>query len=114
MFDPLDILTRDDSRSQTPIPNRSRDDRERQQPRTGHRREHDPRQDKRSFQERTERALADVGMYRNVSYRDFTESQFGETSLHGAQGCGPHDPPMAICGSTKQRGRTAALIKCSP
>ena len=79
MFDPLDILTRDDRRSQTPIPTRTRDDRERQQPlkRTGHRREHDPRQDKRSFQKRTEGAMADVGMYRNVSYRDLTESQFG-------------------------------------
>ena len=79
MFDPLDILTRDDSRSQTPIPTRSPSDRERQQPlkRTGHRHEHDPRQDKRSFQERTEGALADVGMYRNVSCRDLAESQFG-------------------------------------
>ncbi len=77
MFDPLDILTRDDSRSQTPIPTRSHSVRERQQPRTGHRREHDPRQDKRSFQERVEGALADVGMYRNVSCRDLAESQFG-------------------------------------
>ena len=77
MFDPLDILTRDDSRSRTPTPTRSRSDREREQARTGHRREYDPRQDKRGFQERTERALADVGMYRNVSYRDLAESQFG-------------------------------------
>ena len=75
MFDPLDILTRDDSRS--PTPTRSRDDRDREQPRTGHRREYDPRQDNRSFQERTEGAIADVGMYRNVSYRDLAESQFG-------------------------------------
>ena len=79
MFDRLDILTRDDSRSRTPTPTRSRSDRERQQPlrRTGHRRESDPRQDKRGFQERVEGALADVGMYRNVSYRDLAESQFG-------------------------------------
>ena len=77
MFDPLDILTRDDSRSPTPTPTRSRDDRDREQPRTGHRREYDPRQDNRSFQERTEGAIADVGMYRNVSYRDLAESQFG-------------------------------------
>ena len=77
MFDRLDILTRDDSRSPTPIPTRSRSDRDREQPRMGHRREHEPRQDKRGFQERTERALADVGMYRNVSYRDLVESQFG-------------------------------------
>ena len=77
MFDRLDILTRDDSRSPTPIPTRSRSDREREQPRMGHRREHEPRQDKRGFQERVEGALADVGMYRNVSYRDLVESQFG-------------------------------------
>ena len=79
MFDPLDILTRDDSRSQTPTPTPRREhtDRDREQPRTGHRREYDPRQDNRSFQERSEGALADVGMYRNVSYRDLAESQFG-------------------------------------
>ena len=77
MFDRLDILTRDDSRSPTPIPTRSRSDREREQPSMGHRREHEPRQDKRGFQERVEGALADVGMYRNVSYRDLVESQFG-------------------------------------
>ena len=77
MFDRLDILTRDDSRSPTPIPTRSRSDRDRQQPRMGHRREYEPRQDKRGFQERVEGALADVGMYRNVSYRDLVESQFG-------------------------------------
>ena len=77
MFDRLDILTRDDSRSRTPTPTRTHSDREREQPRTGHRREYDPRQDKRGFQERVEGALADVGMYRNVSYRDLVESQFG-------------------------------------
>ena len=77
MFDRLEILTRDDSRSRTPAPARLHSDREREQARTGHRREYDPRQDKRGFQERTERALADVGMYRNVSYRDLAESQFG-------------------------------------
>ena len=77
MFDRLDILTRDDSRSRTPIPTRSRSDRDHEQPRMGHRREYEPRQDKRGFQERVEGALADVGMYRNVSYRDLVESQFG-------------------------------------
>ncbi len=73
MFDPLDILLREDNRTPT-LPTRS--DREREQPRTGHRREYDPREDKRGFQERTEGALADVGMYRNISYRDLAESHF--------------------------------------
>ena len=79
MFDRLEILTRDDSRSRTPAPARLHSGRERERPlkRTGHRREYDPRQDKRGFQERVEGALADVGMYRNVSYRDLAESQFG-------------------------------------
>ena len=79
MFDRLDILTRDDSRSRTPTPppTPTRASREREQPRMGHRREYEPRQDKRGFQERVEGALADVGMYRNVSYRDLMESQFG-------------------------------------
>ena len=76
MFDPLDILTRDDSRSPTPTPTRTHSGRERQEPRTGHRREYDPRQDQRGFQERIEGALADVGMYRNVSYRDLAENHF--------------------------------------
>ena len=83
MFDPREIGTREDIRRQVPIPTRSPTIREherpsqREQPRTGHRREYDPRQDTRSFEQRVERALADVGMYRNVSYRDLTESQFG-------------------------------------
>ena len=79
MFDALDILTRDDSRTRTPIPTRTHSDREREQPhpRTGHRREYDPRHDTRTAQERRNGALADVGMYRNVSYRDLSESHFG-------------------------------------
>ena len=137
MFDPLDILTRDDSRSRTPeaasgpdkralswdetkdaerevfgrsmvsvdigranlkgeaqaagltydealqsrlatVRNRRQHRRAEHPDRAGHRRDYDPRQkDSRSFQQRTEGALADVGMYRNVSYRDLAESQFG-------------------------------------
>ena len=79
MFDRLDILTRDDSRSHTPTPTRTHSDREREQPRsrTGHRREYDPRNANRNRQQRIEAALADVGMYRNVSYRDLSVSQFG-------------------------------------
>ena len=79
MYGSLDFLTRDDSRSRTPTPTRSRDDRDREQPRsrTGHRREYDPRNANRNRQQRIEAALADVGMYRNVSYRDLSVSQFG-------------------------------------
>ena len=79
MYGSLDFLTRDDSRSRTPTPTRSRDDRDREHPRsrTGHRREYDPRNANRNRQQRIEAALADVGMYRNVSYRDLSVSQFG-------------------------------------
>ena len=79
MFDALDIVTRDDSRTRTPILTRSLSDRQREQPRThtGHRREYDPRHDTRTAKERRNGALADVGMYRNVSYRDLSEEHFG-------------------------------------
>ena len=47
--------------------------------RDGHRREHDPRQhtERISFRERSKRALADVGIYRTVSFRDLAEAHFG-------------------------------------
>ena len=73
----LDIPTRDDSRTRTPTRLPATWNRQQPRTRTGHRREYEPRQDKRSFEQRVERALTDVGMYRNVSYRDLTESQFG-------------------------------------
>ena len=74
----LDILTREDSRSRTPTPARLHSGRDREQPRTrtGHRREYDPRLDKRTAKQRVDAALADVGMYRNVSYRDLSEAHF--------------------------------------
>ena len=77
----LDILTREDSRSRTPTPTPARlpDGRDREPPgqRTGHRREYDPQNANRTLKQRVDAALADVGMYRNVSYRDLSESQFG-------------------------------------
>ena len=85
MFNQLDSLLQD-TRSATPtpaparaVPAASRSDRDIEQPlkRTGHRREYDPRLDKRDSQKRIEGALADVGMYRNVSYRDLAGSHFG-------------------------------------
>jgi hypothetical protein len=46
-------------------------------PRTnGHRREVDPRRDHISFQERLDRSLLDVGIYRVVSLRDLVKSHF--------------------------------------
>ncbi len=47
--------------------------------RDGYRREFDPRARGEwvSFRERSERALADVGVYRSVSFRDMAEAHFG-------------------------------------
>ena len=47
--------------------------------RDGHRREYDAREDAGSvsFRDRSERALADVGIYRCVSFRDLAEAHFG-------------------------------------
>ena len=47
--------------------------------RDGHRREYDPRKvgERLSFRQRCERALADVGIYRSVSFRDLAEAHFG-------------------------------------
>ena len=47
------------------------------QERNGHRREYDPTAKRQSFQDRTDRATADVGMYRNVAYRDVVDAHFG-------------------------------------
>ena len=45
--------------------------------RNGHRREYDPRGTKgQTFQHRTDQAIADVGMYRNVAYRDVVDAHF--------------------------------------
>ncbi len=47
--------------------------------RDGHRREHAASRDRGSisFRARSERALADVGIYRCVSFRDVAEAHFG-------------------------------------
>ena len=44
--------------------------------RSGHRREIDPRREHRTFKDRCDRALADAGLYRAVSFRDLAEAHF--------------------------------------
>ena len=74
MFDPRDF-TPDPRRSFT-RPRRDHGvDREQRQ-RDGHRREYDPRTEHQTFEGRVNRALADVGMYRSVAYRDLAEAHF--------------------------------------
>ena len=76
MFDPRDLAT--DPRTRPEVrPRRDHAKEREQRGRNGHRREYDPRRTKRqTFQDRTDRAVADVGMYRNVAYRDLAEAHF--------------------------------------
>ena len=74
----LDTRREDEARRGYYKRQRQRQDRERQgRERNGHRREYDPRRTKRqAFQGRTDQAIADVGMYRNVAYRDVVDAHF--------------------------------------
>ena len=66
MFDPRDLATDPRTRPEVRPQARPRERAEKRE-RNGHRREYDPRPMKRqTFQDRTDRAVADVGMYRNV------------------------------------------------
>ena len=93
MFDRLDLF-REDTPTPTPRPARAdtppadqaragapdhdhpdREDRARE--RAGHRREHDAREGtRRTRTQRTRAAIADVGLYRAVSYKDLSERHF--------------------------------------
>ena len=77
MFDPRDLATDPRSRKPTARPRREHTKEREQRERSGHRREYDPRSTKRqTFQERTDRAVADVGVYRSVATRDLAEAHF--------------------------------------
>ena len=76
MFDPRDLATDPRTRPEA-RPRRDHVKEREKRERDGHRREYDPRRTKRqTFQDRTDRAVADVGMYRNVAYRDLAEAHF--------------------------------------
>ena len=74
MFDPRDMASdpRQTFARTRRDPAKDREQRER----SGHRREYDPRGQRKNFQERTDRAVAEVGMYRSVAYRDLAEAHF--------------------------------------
>ena len=83
MFDRLDLFREDTPRADQARPGApgqdrpAREDRARDEPRAGHRREHDARErPRRSIAERKRDALADVGLYRAVSYTDLSERHF--------------------------------------
>ena len=76
MFDPRDLASDPRTRPE-PRPRRDHAKEREKRERDGHRREYDPRGTKRqTFQDRTDRAVADVGMYRNVAYRDLADAHF--------------------------------------
>ena len=76
MFDPRDLAT--DPRTRKPAARSRRDhakERESRQ-RSGHRREYDPRTKSQNFQDRIDRAMAEIGIYRSVATRDLAEAHF--------------------------------------
>ena len=76
MFDPRDFAADPRTRPEA-RPRRDHAKERENRERDGHRREYDPRGTKRqTFQDRTDRAIADVGMYRNVAYRDLADAHF--------------------------------------
>ena len=112
MFDPRDLAT--DPRTRAEARPRRDHAREREQrERNGHRREYDPRRTKRqTFQDRTDRAIADVGMYRNVAYRDLADAHFeGHPTRRGGLWIRWFAP--VTFGSTAPRGRKEAPTRCS-
>ena len=75
MFDPRDISS--DPRTLTPErPKRDYLKERQDRTRTGSRAEFDPRSGGEGFKSRTERAVAEIGMYRSVAYKDLSEAHF--------------------------------------
>ena len=76
MFDPRDLATDPRTRKPAARPRRDHAKEREQRERDGHRREYDPRTKRQNFQDRIDRAVADIGMYRSVATRDLAEAHF--------------------------------------
>ena len=76
MFDPRELSSDPRTRTTGAGPRRDHTKERKQRERNGHRREYDPRAERKSAQDRGDRAVADVGMYRSVAYRDLAEVHF--------------------------------------
>ena len=74
MFDPRDLAT--DPRKPATRPRRDHVKEREARQRSGHRREYDPRTKRQNFQERIDRAVAEIGIYRSVASRDLAEAHF--------------------------------------
>ena len=75
MFDPRDIGS-DPRTRPAPAPWRNYTQDRQRRSRDGHRREYDPVTKRERIKDRTDRAVADVGIYRSVAYRDVAEAHF--------------------------------------
>ena len=75
MFDPRDLAT-DPRTRPAPRPRRDHAKERESRQRSGHRREYDPRSERQNFQDRIDRAVADIGVYRSVATRDLAEAHF--------------------------------------
>ena len=75
MFDPRDIA--DDPRTPAkPVPALDRGRERADRRRSGYRAEYDPREGRTDIKTRSERALAEIGIYRSVAYKDISEAHF--------------------------------------
>ena len=72
MFDPRDIGA--DIRQPGAVD--PRENARREKMREGHRREYTPNRNRHNFEDRSGRAIAEVGMYRSVSFRDLAAAHF--------------------------------------
>ena len=112
MFDPRDLAT--DPRSR-PAPRQRRDhakEREQRQ-RSGHRREYDPRSERQNFQDRIDRALADIGVYRSVATRDPWPRLTSRDTLTRLAGPWSAWFVPGTSGSTRPVGPKAVPTRCS-
>ena len=103
MFDPRDISS--DPRTLTPErPKRDYLKERQERKRTGSRAEFDPRSGGEDFTSRTERAVAEIGMYRTVAYKDLSEAHFDGH---------PYATRRAVDRMIQQRRRTGAYRRGS-
>ena len=77
MFDPRDLA--DDPRTRTPakpVPALDRGRERADRRRSGYRAEYDPREGRADIKTRMDRAVAEIGIYRSVAYKDMSEAHF--------------------------------------
>ena len=111
MFDPRDISS--DPRTLTPQrPKRDHLKERQERKRTGSRAEFDPRSGGESFTSRTERAVAEIGMYRTVAYKDLSEAHFDGHPYATRRAVDRMIQQRRRRGAYRQVGRREAPTRC--